>query len=237
MVSSNTNALNFVGNGITSSYVSGKVVVDVDFTKLNAATASLQSQLTAIGGQSGSWITESETGSFATTASFNAYTASTNSDLASIHSTTASLQAQLATIGTQSGSWGGGSTDLTQLNQATASLQQATASLQSFTASADQRLDSIEAVSGSWITESETGSFAILGANQIFTGNNTITGNTVVSQSAHFGTASFYAPMVISNGIASDVDVTGSLVATKVGAYDFDNLYYGSQLGLSLIHI
>ena len=43
--------------------------VNVSINNLNSATQSLQSQLTTIGGQSGSWITESETGSFATTGS------------------------------------------------------------------------------------------------------------------------------------------------------------------------
>ena len=57
-----------------------------------------------------------------------------------------------------------------------------------------------------------TSSFAILGANQTFTGNNTFTGNTVVSQSATFGTASFNGPVVISKGINSNVQITGSLI-------------------------
>ena len=218
LVSSNTNALNFTGNGITSSYSSGKVVVSVDFTNLNSATASLQSQLATIGTQSGSWITESETGSFATSAitASSLITASFNNSTRNLTFTKGDASTFNVNIPDVSGSAGDFVT---------------TSSFNAYTASANQRLTAIESVSGSWITESETGSFAILGANQIFTGNNTITGNTVVSQSAHFGTASFYAPMVISNGIASNVNITGSLVATKVGAYDFDNLYYGSQLG------
>ncbi len=40
-------------------------------TTLGAVTASLQQQLTNIGSQSGSWITESESGSFLITASFD----------------------------------------------------------------------------------------------------------------------------------------------------------------------
>jgi len=39
--------------------------VNTSITNINSATQSLQSQLATIGGQSGSWITESETGSFA----------------------------------------------------------------------------------------------------------------------------------------------------------------------------
>ena len=45
--------------------------VNTSISNLNSATQSLQGQLTTIGGQSGSWVTESETGSFATTGSNN----------------------------------------------------------------------------------------------------------------------------------------------------------------------
>ncbi len=43
--------------------------VNTSISNLNSATQSLQGQLTTIGGQSGSWVTESETGSFAITGS------------------------------------------------------------------------------------------------------------------------------------------------------------------------
>jgi hypothetical protein len=48
---------------------------DTKNTTLASVTASLQGQLTNIGAQSGSWITESETGSFARTNASNTFTA------------------------------------------------------------------------------------------------------------------------------------------------------------------
>ena len=61
------------------------------------------------------------------------------------------------------------STDLSSLNTFTASIS---------TASLVNRLNAIESISGSWITESETGSFATTGSNQ-FNGNQTITGSLI----------------------------------------------------------
>jgi hypothetical protein len=53
----------------TSSFNAYTASTNSSISNLNSATQSLQSQLATIGGQSGSWITESETGSFATTGS------------------------------------------------------------------------------------------------------------------------------------------------------------------------
>jgi cytoskeletal protein CcmA (bactofilin family) len=69
----NVNQINFMGNGITASYVSGKAVVGVDFTPLNNFTASTSTQLNALQGN------------------FNSYTSSTNAAIAAILITTSSL--------------------------------------------------------------------------------------------------------------------------------------------------
>jgi hypothetical protein len=50
--------------------------LNTSVTNINLATASLQSQLTTIGGQTGSFITESETGSFARVNTNNSFTGS-----------------------------------------------------------------------------------------------------------------------------------------------------------------
>ena len=55
----------------TSSLNSFTASQDTKNSTLASVTASLQQQLTNIGGQSGSWITESESGSFLITASFD----------------------------------------------------------------------------------------------------------------------------------------------------------------------
>ncbi len=241
-------------NVFTASQSTASIVNSI--TNLNSFTASANQRLTAIETVSGSWITESETSSFARYDVSNPWSAqqdfttitATNATITNLHTVyeTSSVVYssgsnqfgdELTDIQTLSGSvkvQGSLTVNGTPVQTASfdaSALNQATASLQAFTASANQRLTAIESVSGSWITESETGSFAKLDANQIFTGNNTFVGNTVVSQSAAFGTASFYAPIQITKGIVGDVDVTGSLVANKVGAFDFDSIFLGSQLG------
>jgi len=85
-----------------------------------------------------------------------------------------------------------------------------------FTASANQRLTAIESVSGSWITESETGSFATTGSNN-FVGNQSITGSLIVSGSE-----------------SNDVQIYGNLrvYTDTVNAFDgastFGNIYVGT---------
>jgi hypothetical protein len=64
----NVNQINFMGNGIIASYVSGKAVIGVDFTPLNDFTAS---QLTINSG-------------------YNSFTSSTNNSIALLNTVTAS---------------------------------------------------------------------------------------------------------------------------------------------------
>jgi len=111
------------------------------------------SQLTGLPSQS------FDTSSLLSTASFNAYTQSTNVRLNNLESTTASLN-----------------TSVSNLNIATSSLNQ-------FSASANQRLTAIESVSGSWITEAETASFAYINKDNNWSANQTFTNITAVSAS------------------------------------------------------
>jgi hypothetical protein len=76
----NVNQINFMGNGISASYVSGKAVVGVDFTPLNQYTASTTLQLNQLQGN------------------FNSFTQSTNNSIALIQQVTASY----ATTGSNS---------------------------------------------------------------------------------------------------------------------------------------
>jgi len=282
----NVNQINFMGNGISASFVSGKGVVAVDFTPLNQYTASTTTQLNSL------------------QSNFNSFTQSTDNSIALIEQVTASYATtgsnsfaqnqffeknisvtQSVYVGqnlyvqggieatyiktifeTSSVIYSSGSNQLgdalndTQilsgstfiegqlyvnklnvtdqfalLNQFTASTNASISALNTFTQSysssvsasfatinlttqsLQSQLATIGTQSGSWITESETGSFAILAANQTFTGNNTITGNFVVSQSAAFGTASFFGPVSIDKGIVSNVGLTGSLTVVGNG--------------------
>ncbi len=85
--------------GITANVSTSSLVTTSSF---NAYTSSNDAKWTALGNQSGSWITESETGSFATTADLTSLSSSVattdlnqNNRLNSIESVTGSLQNQI----------------------------------------------------------------------------------------------------------------------------------------------
>jgi hypothetical protein len=178
---------------------------------LNSATASLQGQLNNIGSQSGSWITESETGSFVTTSSFNSYTSSTNVRLNNIEATTASLLIETNNLELFSAS---ALISINNLNSTTQSLQ--------------SQLTTIGGL---------TGSYATTGSNS-FLGNQTVTGSLILSSSnaieltvignSEFtgsesisGSLSLIGPMVLSdrtNGNASSmVTRSGSVIFVGAG--------------------
>jgi hypothetical protein len=111
-----------------------------------------------------------------------------NQATASLQQFSASAKIQLANLETTSASV---NISVANLNIYTASAGNSILQLNAFTASANQRLTSIESVSGSWITESETGSFAILGANNTFTGTTNTFNNVNVLGTLTAVTASF----------------------------------------------
>jgi hypothetical protein len=71
---------------------------------------------------------------------------------------------------------------LDSLDAFTASINTNFDALNAYTASNNTKWSNLGAQSGSWITESETGSFAKLDANQTFTGVNTFTNEMTASQ-------------------------------------------------------
>jgi len=112
---------------------------------------------------------------FVNTASFNAYTASTNSDLAAIRQTTASLNTftqstniRLTNLESTSASV---NVSITNLNSTTASLnsftQSITSTFNSYTQSTNTRLNTLSSFTGSYAT---TGSNFFIG-NQTFSGS------------------------------------------------------------------
>ena len=223
---------------------SGIVSQSTDLSSLNTftasiSTASLVNRLNAIESVSGSWITESETGSFLTSLSGAISSSTQISDLGfvtgsyttinSFNSLTQSFNSISQSFSVISGSvvsiQGGfdtGSyqtfttsvnTSISNLNTFTASVSTASlvtsiSNLNTFTASQStsslvNRLNTIESVSGSWITESETGSFltslsgAISSSAQITTfgfvsGSYETTGRGIISSSANLVTTSSY---------------------------------------------
>jgi fibronectin-binding autotransporter adhesin len=147
-----------------------------------------------------------DSSSLVTTASFNAYTQSTNVRLNNIEATTASLNtsASLALVtasfdnGTRNLTFTKGDTTTFSVNIPDSSgsigVFVTTSSFNAYTSSNDQRVSSLEAAtsslqgqlatigtqSGSWITESETSSFARTGSNT-FTGNQIIANGSTLS--------------------------------------------------------
>lgn len=135
-----------------------------------------------------------DTGSFTTDiTSLNDFTASQESKDQTLASYTASVDTKFATIGSQSGSWV--NVPLDSLNAFTASQETKNSTLATYTASVDtkfstiggvtaslqQQLTNIGSQSGSWVTESETGSFARTDVSNTFTTSQTIQGGLNVT--------------------------------------------------------
>jgi uncharacterized protein YaiI (UPF0178 family)/uncharacterized coiled-coil protein SlyX len=179
----------------TSSFAGG---ASTDITALNAftasqdtknttlanVTASLQSQLTNIGSQSGSWVTETESGSFLITASVNLNTITFSKG----DNTTFAITVNTGSAAT---------TDITSLNAFTASQDTKNSTLATYTASVDQKFSNIGSQSGSWITESETASFARTNVDNNFTANQTFTNITAVSASFQYVQTTYETSSVI----------------------------------------
>jgi hypothetical protein len=170
LVSSNISALNFTGNGITASYVSGKAVVTVDFTSLNSFTSSQNIVNTQLNS-----FTSSQNVQNATLA---VVTSSLNQATASIYQTTASLNAFTQSV---TGS-------INALNAFTQSFSTAsfvsTSSFNSYTASTNIRLNNIESTTSSLNTTTAS-------LNQFTSSTNTsITNLNIHSASVNTTTAS-----------------------------------------------
>jgi hypothetical protein len=173
----------------------------IETQNLELFTASANTQLTnlassqsidnakwnTLGSQSGSWITESETGSFVTTASFNSYTSSTNSRLTNIESTTASLLVETQNLELFSAS---ALTSISNLNTFTQSQQ-------TYNTNNDTKWSDLGSKSGSWVTESETGSFARYDVSNPWSANQTFTNISAVSASFQYVQTIFETASVI----------------------------------------
>ena len=156
-------------------------------------------------------------------ASFNAYTGSNNTKWDNLSPFTASLTASVQELLNMSASLSGGFVTEGELQAATQSLinqintKLDSASFNTYTASNDTKWSNLGAQSGSWITESETGSFARLQGGNSFTGNQTINGDVIItgSDSNHLlfgrtGGADILRVGVSDNGNTYDITITGS---------------------------
>jgi hypothetical protein len=197
--SSFISASQFVGDGSKLTGLTSSIsmpILDEGIPQGNAVSLNFTGSAigaTVVGGIAIISVNGLDTGSYnALTQSFNSYTASTNADLNAIHQATASLQQFTASFSTSSlvstSSFNAytASNDqrvtsletnsasvnisITNVNSATASLFTSVNNLNSATQSLQGQLTTIGSQSGSWITESETGSFARTDINNTFTG-------------------------------------------------------------------
>jgi len=207
MIDSNVNQLGFTtdsgswNNSIRAlNNYTASTTTSVDVTYLNQATASLQQFSASAKIQLANL--ETTTASLNISVSnLNTFTSSTNIRLANLESTSASVNISVA-----------------NLNTYTASAANSFIQLNAFTASANQRLTSIESVSGSWITESETSSFARYDVSNPWSANQTFTNITAVSASFTYVQTIYETSSVIyssgSNQFGDEIIDVQTLIGT-----------------------
>jgi len=165
--------LNFSGSNISASLAAGIATISVTVNNLvttssfnqftastNTFTASVDTKFTAVGSSTASLnsFTASQTTKDSTLA---IYTASVNNSISALNQFTAS-QSTSSIV-----------TSITNLNSFTSSQETKNTTLASYTGSNDTKWNTLGGQTGSFITESETGSFARTNVGNNFTGSNT----------------------------------------------------------------
>ena len=195
----NSATASLFGSASLSLYTASAVGNTITFTKGDTSTFSVSIVPAPI-----------DTGSFATTASFNAYTSSTNSRLNNIETTTASLNTSVSNLNTATASL----FTSTSLSLITASFDNGTRNL-TFTKGDNQTFSvNIPDVSGS------TSGFATLGANT-FTGSQTISSSLFISGNINMVNGSdlvtHHVKAAGSNGLELQTSAGTNIVAMGAG--------------------
>jgi uncharacterized coiled-coil protein SlyX len=201
-------------NGATSSYANSASVALVD--------ANQQSQINSLIAATGSYLTASAdiTALNQFTASqlnintgYNTFTSSANQRLSSLETTSASVNISISSLNTFTASQSTASivTSINNLNQfsasalisisninsTTASLNSSVSQLNASSASQQISIDNLNAATSSYITESETASFARTNVDNNFTANQTFTNITATSASITYLTTLYETASVI----------------------------------------
>ena len=223
--------------------------LNTSITNLNASSASQQISINSLNTFSSSALVSIN--------NINSTTASLNSSVTQLNASSASQQISIDSLNTNSASV---NTSITNINSATSSLFES-ASLSLVTASVSgQTLTftkgnnstfSVTLPTGSGGGSTDTGSLMVTGSVAVnvltFTKGDGSTFDLTVaaSGSAPEGTVSSSA-QILNYGIfattgsntfrgnqivSGSLRVTGSIIGSKVGAYDFDSIFLGSQLG------
>ncbi len=212
-----TNEQDLSGLVTTSSFNSYTASND---SRVNSLINVTSSYITSA--QTSSFITESETGSFVTDVSmflsksiFDTYTSSLSGAISS--------SAQITSLGF--------ATTSSVLNIDTSSLV-TTSSFNSYTASIStaslvNRLNSIESVSGSWITESETGSFLTSLPNGVISGSSQLPSGLVSGSSQILNGSNILSSSV--EGFTAFSESVNSRIASAGGGGSTDVSMFLSQ--------
>jgi hypothetical protein len=213
-----------------------------DITSLNSYTASNDTKWNTLGGLTGSYLTSlsgaissssqilGNSGVYSSSAQLPSGLISGSSQLTQLNTftasiSTASLVTSITNLNTYTASQSTASlvTSITNLNTYTASIS---------TASLVSRLNAIESVSGSWITESETGSFltnlngAISSSLQVLGGSGIYSSSTqlptgIISGSSQL-TASYDTRYTLSGSVVSGTTPAGTISGSaQITAFGF----------------
>jgi len=161
----NAVSMNFTGSGISATIVGGTAVVSVnvpDASVLNALTASFNTYTGSNDAKVNSLI--AATASYANSASVAAVDSAQQAQINSLIAATASVD-----------------NSITSLNSYTSSQTSINSGYNSYTSSNDTKWSNLGGQSGSWVTESETGSFARTDVSNTFTQAQTINADLNVS--------------------------------------------------------
>jgi hypothetical protein len=199
---------------ITVNTGSGGATTDI--TSLNAFTASQDTKNTTLAN---------------VTASLNASTASQQSQIdnliaatgsyaisSSVAAVDAGQQSQIDALIAATGSYSTSSSDITSLNAFTASQETKNSTLATYTASVDTKFSTLGTQSGSWITESETASFARTNVDNNFTANQTFTNITAVSASFQYVQTTYETSSVIYSSGSNQFGDASDDVQTLYGS-------------------
>jgi hypothetical protein len=216
----NVNQIDFNGNGITASFISGKASVTVDFTQLNASTASQQISINNL----------------------NTNSASVNTSITNVNSATASLftsvnnlntSASLALVtasfdtGTRNLTFTKGNTTQFSVNipdvSGSAGNFVTTSSFNSYTASTDSSISQLNASSAS----QQTSINALNAATSSYV-TSAITASSLVTASFSGNTLTFTKGDASTFGVVIP-DISGSTINTGSFATTGSNTFTGNQ--------
>ena len=187
LAKSNGKFISFPNITTPTTIIYNKLDVSGSVTVTGSFTSSLQQGYVLVGNSSNTTVAVA-TSSFGSTTdltSLNAFTASASSSLNSLNQNSSSQQSQINALIAATGSYASTSSIvvLTSLNDFTSSQNTKNSTLATYTGSNDTKWSNLGSQSGSFVTESETASFARTNVDNNFSANQTFTNITAVSAS------------------------------------------------------